>query len=53
MGKHKNYEKRQNFYKCHLDRQSGVRGRKSARLSLREDLRRLGRALGIPVYIDR
>lgn len=44
---------RHNYYRVHLDRQRGVRGQKLERLSLSEDLRALGRELGIRTIIDR
>jgi hypothetical protein len=53
MPKNKDFEVKRNFYAAHLDRQVGSRGRKPGRLSLKEDLIKLGRALHIPVFIDR
>lgn len=53
MPKNKDFEVRRNFYKTHLDRRPGLRGRKQFRLSLMSDLLNLGRKLGIKTYIDR
>ena len=53
MPKNKDFEIRRNFYKTHLDRLPGNRGRKPWRLSLSEDLLALGRKLGIKTHIDR
>lgn len=53
MPKNKDFEIKRNFYKTHLDRLPGTRGRKPGRLSLMSDLLNLGRKLGIKTYIDR
>lgn len=53
MGKNKEFEIRSNFYHSHIDRQRGSRGNKPERLSLKDDLKRLGRELHIPVSFDR
>lgn len=47
--RNKNYEMKTAYYKLHLDRRRGYRGRKLGRLSLGSDLIRLGRKLAIKV----
>ncbi len=49
----KEWETKSHFYKMHLDRQPGLRGRKLERLSLSENLLALGRKLGIKITIER
>lgn len=47
----KKSDMRRHFYKTHLERRPGSRGRKTNRLSMSQDLHRLAKSLGLKLSI--